>query len=91
MAAEKIETVVVDGLGLANQLRDEMAKEIAELVGRHLSESAPPQPVGRDLVDQAVTMLLGIYDARDAGFGAGGNKFPMPAYLDLLMVAAWQR
>jgi methylenetetrahydrofolate dehydrogenase (NADP+)/methenyltetrahydrofolate cyclohydrolase len=32
MAAEKIETVVVDGLGLANQLRDEMAKEIAELV-----------------------------------------------------------
>jgi methylenetetrahydrofolate dehydrogenase (NADP+)/methenyltetrahydrofolate cyclohydrolase len=33
MAAEKkIETVVVDGLRLANQLRDEMAKEIAELV-----------------------------------------------------------
>jgi methylenetetrahydrofolate dehydrogenase (NADP+)/methenyltetrahydrofolate cyclohydrolase len=32
--AEKkpIETRVVDGLGLANQLRDEMAKEIAELV-----------------------------------------------------------
>lgn len=27
-----IETVVVDGLALANQLRDEMAKEIAELV-----------------------------------------------------------
>jgi methylenetetrahydrofolate dehydrogenase (NADP+)/methenyltetrahydrofolate cyclohydrolase len=27
-----IETIVVDGLGLANQLRDEMAKEIAELV-----------------------------------------------------------
>lgn len=27
-----IETVVVDGLGLANQMRDEMAKEIAELV-----------------------------------------------------------
>jgi methylenetetrahydrofolate dehydrogenase (NADP+)/methenyltetrahydrofolate cyclohydrolase len=28
----KIETIVVDGLGLANQLRDEMAKEIEELV-----------------------------------------------------------
>jgi uncharacterized protein YyaL (SSP411 family) len=70
---------------------DQQADQIAELVVRQLSASARPQPVGRDLVDQAVTMLLGIYDARDAGFGAGGNKFPMPAYLDLLMAAAWQR
>jgi uncharacterized protein YyaL (SSP411 family) len=70
---------------------EQHANQIAELVVRQLSASARPQPVGRDLVDQAVAMLLGIYDARDAGFGAGGNKFPMPAYLDLLMVAAWQR
>ena len=28
----KIETIVVDGLGLANQLRDEMAQEIATLI-----------------------------------------------------------
>jgi methylenetetrahydrofolate dehydrogenase (NADP+)/methenyltetrahydrofolate cyclohydrolase len=40
MAAEPIETIVVDGLGLANQLRDEMAKEIEALVA---AGHRPPQ------------------------------------------------
>jgi uncharacterized protein YyaL (SSP411 family) len=70
---------------------EQQADQIAELVARHLSAAARPQPVGREQVDQAVTMLLGIYDVQDAGFGPGGNKFPMPAYLDLLMGVAWQR
>ena len=39
-SSDAIDTIVVDGLGLANQLRDEMAKEIASLAaGAH----RPPQ------------------------------------------------
>jgi uncharacterized protein YyaL (SSP411 family) len=70
---------------------EQQANQIAELVVRQLSTSAPSQAVGRELVDQAVAMLMGIYDPQDAGFGAGRNKFPMPAYLDLLMAAGWER
>ena len=43
MAASKAvvsDTLVVDGLGLANQLRDEMAKEIEQLVA---AGHRPPQ------------------------------------------------
>jgi uncharacterized protein YyaL (SSP411 family) len=68
------------------------AGQIAELVSRQLSAPARPRPVGEPQVEQAVTQLLSIYDPQDAGFGrGGGNKFPMPAYLDLLMGAAWSR
>jgi uncharacterized protein YyaL (SSP411 family) len=67
------------------------ADQIAALVVQQLSTPARPQPVGEVQVEQAAAQLLGIYDEQDAGFGRGGNKFPMPAYLDLLMGAAWQR
>ena len=54
MAASKavaLDTLVVDGLGLANQLRDEMAKEVEQFVAaghrpnRRVARSAcPHQP-----------------------------------------------
>jgi uncharacterized protein YyaL (SSP411 family) len=69
----------------------QQADQVAELVARQLAAAARPQPVGRPQVDQAVTMLLAMYDEQDAGFGRGINKFPMPGFLDLLMGAAWQR
>ncbi|MHC4416788.1 MAG: DUF255 domain-containing protein [Planctomycetota bacterium] len=67
------------------------ADQLAGLVVQQLSLDARPQPVGEQQVEQAITMLLDIYDEQDAGFGRGGNKFPMPVYLDLLVGAAWQR
>jgi uncharacterized protein YyaL (SSP411 family) len=67
------------------------ADQIAALVVQQLSTPSGPQAVGDLQVEQAATQLLGIYDEQDAGFGRGGNKFPMPAYLDLLMGAAWER
>ncbi|MHC4415332.1 MAG: DUF255 domain-containing protein [Planctomycetota bacterium] len=65
------------------------ADQIAELVARQLTLAARPQPLGQGQVDRAVSLLLDIYDEKDGGFGGGRNKFPMPAYLDLLIGAAW--
>ena len=67
------------------------ADQVAQLVERHLSLAAEPAPLGQEQIERAVAVLLDIYDERDGGFGAGGNKFPMPAYLDLLMGVAWDR
>ncbi len=64
---------------------------LAALVARQLAAAGEPQPVGRANVEQAVSLLLSIYDDEDAGFGRGTTKFPMPAYLDFLMGAAWDR
>ncbi len=69
----------------------QQSDHLAALVARQLATAGQPRPVDRAQVEQAVAMLLSIYDDEDAGFGRGSNKFPMPAYLDFLIGAAWDR
>jgi uncharacterized protein len=66
------------------------AERLAQLVERQLSQASWARALGAQHVEQAIDELLEVYDPADGGFGRGGNKFPMPAYLDLLMGAAWE-
>ncbi len=67
------------------------ADRLGQLVEQQLSQASWARAVGPAQVEEAIEELLELYDPRDGGFGRGGNKFPMPAYLDLLMGAAWER
>jgi len=66
------------------------ARRLAEEVRKRLAEAPPPSMPGPDVVDAAVAQIMSTYDATDAGYGAA-PKFPMPANLDLLIEAGWDR
>jgi hypothetical protein len=65
------------------------ADRLGAVVARHLEGPVRVEPLGEAQVRAALESLLGSYDPVDGGFGAGQNKFPMPAYLELLMGSAW--
>ena len=69
---------------------DEGAQRLASEVTSRLAAEPPPSMPGIEVVDGAVSQLMGTYDEEDAGYGSA-PKFPMPANLKLLMTAAWDR
>jgi uncharacterized protein YyaL (SSP411 family) len=66
------------------------AGRIAEMVTSNLTESTSTVMLGPQHVDGGITRMLTVYDRTNGGFGRERNKFPMPAYLDLLVGAGWE-
>jgi uncharacterized protein YyaL (SSP411 family) len=71
------------------------AERVAEAIIAQHTLDATPVELGQKQVDEAIAGLMSSYDKIDGGFGGGGArrapKFPMPANLDLLIGAAWDR
>ncbi len=64
----------------------EQAARITEAVRDSLAHAADASPIGESQVAQGVSMLLRMYDERDAGFGKA-PKFPQPVFVQFLMDA----
>lgn len=62
------------------------SERIAEAVRKQLATQRERVPVGVDQVQEAVSQLLGVFDAEHGGFGRA-PKFPQPVYFDLLFAA----
>ncbi|MFK7961354.1 MAG: thioredoxin domain-containing protein [Phycisphaerales bacterium] len=83
--------------GFWRSRRDEVrgqASKVAEMVvaaGDPVPPPDAPELLDEAIVAQTVDHLLESHDPRRGGFGSGTNKFPTPAYLDLLMDAGWDR
>ncbi len=72
----------------------QQAAYITEQIRRHYSTPVEPQPLDQTNIERAITGLLSEYDAEEGGFNSSPSrapKFPMPANLDFLMQAAWDR
>jgi len=70
-----------------NKQRDAVLKQSEQVAGavhERLADKNEPVRVGREQVDQAVDILLRIFDKTNGGFG-GAPKFPQPVYLELLL------
>jgi uncharacterized protein YyaL (SSP411 family) len=66
------------------------SEQIADAVRSHLAGHAAVRAVGQQDVDRAIDALMSIHDREHGGFGRA-PKFPQPAYLQLLIGAAWDR
>lgn len=62
------------------------SERIAEAVRKQLATQRERVPVGVEQVQEAVSQLLGVFDAEHGGFGRA-PKFPQPVYFDLLFAA----
>ena len=60
------------------------AQRVAAAIQEHLGRRDEPGPLDAALVQEAVTQLLGSYDADHGGFG-GPPKFPQPSNLLFLL------
>jgi uncharacterized protein YyaL (SSP411 family) len=70
----------------------EQAQHVADAVRQNLTQRVEPVPVEQAHIQRAVVELLGDYDRIDGGFPGSPQrapKFPSPANLDVLMLAAW--
>jgi len=65
----------------------EQAETVAQAVREKLESVPPAKVVGSRQVQQAVEMLLTIYDRTNGGFGQA-PKFPQPSYIDFLLEVA---
>ncbi len=65
---------------------DRLATAVRQRVGAIPTGVQPD----RSVVDSAVSQIMSSYDSTDGGYG-GAPKFPMPSWLELLLVAGWDQ
>jgi uncharacterized protein len=74
-------------LATAEQVADRMERGLASGAGSQPGAAPPRNPLGGSALGEAVMQLGRSFDPEQGGFGRGA-KFPRPAALELLLVAA---
>ncbi|MCP3905127.1 MAG: DUF255 domain-containing protein [Planctomycetes bacterium] len=68
----------------------QQANQVAEAVAQQLAQRSEARVVGAAEIEGGIAQLLAGYDGTHGGFGRQ-RKFPMPANLDFLILAGWDR
>lgn len=81
---------VLEGIGNAykSQREDvrEQASKLVEAVAEHVATQPPGAPLTADLVEEALSRILAMFDKVHGGFGTA-PKFPQPVFLEFLLDA----
>ncbi len=64
----------------------EQASKLAEAVAEHVATQPPTAPLGAELVEEALSRILAMFDKLHGGFGTA-PKFPQPVFLEFLLDA----